>query len=243
MVFDMQRYFIKKCEDKYRLQDGDFHHVKDVMRIKSGENIICILDGVSYMSTINYRNDDYEIILGDVLSNDNELNKKVIMYQALIKNDNFDFIIQKATELGVTDFYPVIFKRSVVKVNKDNYNSKLERYKKIIKEASEQSRRNVQMKIHNFIDVCNIKLHENELGLFAYENNKDKKALAKALDNIDKYESISYIVGPEGGFENSEVEYLERAGFLNVSLGNRIFRSETASIFGLSLIVHYIEGR
>ena len=243
MVYDMQRYFIIKNNDKYRLQDGDFHHIKDVMRLKSGDNIILVFDGISYLGTINYDKNDYKLTLISKLDIKTEIEKKVILYQALIKNDNFDLVVQKACEIGVTDFYPVMMERCVIKINDDKKIDKINRYKKIIKEASEQSHRQKEMVIHDFINIKNINKNDNELGFVAYENNDDFYIFSKKLEDVNKYDAISMIIGPEGGFSNDEIKLLENKGFINVSLGRRILRSETAAINSMSIICHYIEDR
>ena len=152
-------------------------------------------------------------------------------------------VIQKATELGVSDIVPTIFSRSVVKVDNSKKDNKLARYEKIIKEACEQSHRQVLPSIHQYINVKNITLNKDTLGLICYENNGDTSTLKKALDNVDLFDKIAIVVGPEGGFSQDEVNYLTNIGFLNVSLGKRILRSETAAFFALSIVSHYLEGK
>jgi len=239
----MQRYFVNKENDKFILSSSDLHHVKDVMRVKNEGQIICVYNNQSYLCSINYFDNAYQINVIEEITKDVELNKKVILYQAVIKNDKFDLVIQKATELGVTDIVPTVFSRSVVKVDDSKKDNKLNRYEKIVKEACEQSHRLVLPTIHNYQKVKSINLDENTLGLIAYENNGDYASFAKALKNIDKYDNIAIVIGPEGGFSNDEVDYLVKQGFKNISLGKRILRSETASMYALSVIAFYLESR
>ena len=238
----MQRYFVNKIDNEFILSDSDFHHIKNVMRIKNNGNIICGYDNHSYLCEITYFNDSYKIGICEEITNDVELNKQIILYQALIKNDKFDLVIQKATELGVSSIVPTIFSRSVIKVDDSKKDNKISRYEKIVKEACEQSHRQILPTIQNYIKVKNITLDDDTLGLIAYENNGIINSLYNELKNIDKYQKIAIVVGPEGGFSDDEVSYLKQVGFKSVSLGKRILRSETASMFLLSVLSHYIEG-
>ena len=158
----------------------------------------------------------------------------------MIKNDKFDFVIQKATELGVSKIVPTICKRSIIKVDKNNSLNKINRYQKIIKEASEQSTRSIQPIIDNFIDLKDIELDKDTLGLVAYEKDDDMKSLHNELTSLNEYQKVAIVIGPEGGFEKDEVELLIKKGFHVVSLGNRILRSETASLASIAIIAHYI---
>ena len=238
----MQRYFVNKKNDKFILTDLDFHHIKDVMRIKSNGEIICVYDNKSYLCTITYNNSSYDIKIVNECDNDVELSKDVILYQAVIKNEKFDLVVQKACELGVKEIVPTIFERSVVKVDNKNIENKLTRYNKIIKEACEQSHRQLLANIRPFINLKNIKEDDETLKILAYENNNDQHSLKNILNKIDNYKRIAIVIGPEGGFTIDEVNYLLSIGFISVSLGKRILRSETASIALLAIIASYLEG-
>ena len=239
----MQRYFVSKENNNFILKDSDLHHIKNVMRLKSGDNIICVYENHSYLCSINYTKENYSITVLDNLSKDVELDKKVILYQALIKNDNFDLVVQKATEIGASIIVPTIFKRSVIKIDNNKKDSKIERYNKIVKEASEQSHRQKLPTIAQYINVKDIKLDKNTLGLMAYENNQDSYSFKNSLYELDGYQNIAVVIGPEGGFEQDELDYLLSVGFKSISLGKRILRSETAAIYALSVISYYLEGK
>ena len=190
---------------------------------------------------IDYTFNSYEITIDKEITNDVELPIHVTLYQALIKNDKFDLVIQKSTELGVTDIVPTIFARSVIKIDKEKENNKLNRYEKIIKEACEQSHRQVMPIIHQYTNLKDIKIDEDTLGIMAYENNGNLHSFSDALANLKDYKNVAIIIGPEGGFEESEVNYLHSIGFKNVSLGNRILRTETAAIYAISVIGFMLE--
>ncbi|MCI5746101.1 MAG: 16S rRNA (uracil(1498)-N(3))-methyltransferase [Erysipelotrichaceae bacterium] len=237
----MQRYFVDCINNNLILKESDFHHIKDVMRIKDNGEIICVFNNQSYLCKIHYVNDGYEISIVSNVTKDVELPKRIHLYQALIKNDKFDLVVQKATELGVSDIHPTIFSRSIVKISNDNEESKLARYYKICKEACEQSHRQVIPNIHHFIKVCDIFHGEKTLKIVAYEKKEDDNLFYRTLEKINDYEDVAVVIGPEGGFEKSEIEELEKNGFICVSLGKRILRSETASLYVLSIIAHYLE--
>ncbi len=238
----MQRYFVKKVNQEFQLQESDFHHIKDVMRIKENGEIICVCEEKSFLCHIHYISHSYKIEIIKEITQDTELSKKVILYQALIKNDKMDFVIQKATELGMSDLYPTVFARSVIKIEKNKEESKISRYEKIVKEACEQSHRQVLPTIHPYLAIKDIILDENTLGLMAYENNDLKNSFSLALKDIICYDKIAIIIGPEGGFSEEEVYLLTQKGFRSISLGKRILRSETAALYALSVIAYHLEG-
>ena len=237
----MQRYFVKKLEDNFILQDNDFHHIKNVMRIKNHGHIICVFENKSYLCEITYDANNYQIKIIEEQTADVELEKKIILYQALIRNEKFDLVVQKACELGVSEIYPTIFERSVVKIDNDKKDNKLLRYNKIIKEACEQSHRQTLPTFNSYINVLDITLDENTLGLIAYENENEHCSFHNALNNLNDYDKVAIVIGPEGGFSKKEVECLLKKGFKSISLGKRILRSETASLYALSVLAYKIE--
>ncbi len=238
----MQHYFVKKENNNFRFNYNDFHHVKDVMRLKNNDEIICIFENKSFLCNILYTNNDYKINVIKELENDNELPIDIILYQALIKNDKFDLIIQKACELGVKEIYPLITSRSVVKIDKDNLNKKIMRYEKIVKEAAEQSTRLVCPSINEPINIKDIEIEKDTLPIIAYEKDQNVFSLQNILKDVKSYKKVAIVIGPEGGFSIEEINMLLNKGFKEVSLGKRILRAETASFFAISIISHYIEG-
>lgn len=239
----MQRYFVTEKNGQLELQAGDEHHIKNVMRLKNKDQVICLCNGKSYLCEINDRDQKICLRIVEELKQDTELSKELILYQAVIKNDHFDLVVQKATELGVKQIVPTICERSVVKVdNEKTENKKLMRYEKIVKEASEQSHRNDLCTISPYCQLKKISLPKDTLGLLAFEGNGNIHSFPEALKLLPQYEKIAVIVGPEGGFTKEEVHYLQSIGFINISLGKRILRSETASLYALSVLAFYLEG-
>lgn len=163
------------------------------------------------------------------LKENNELDVDITVILSLIKNDKMDFALQKLTELGVKRIVPYKAYRSVVKEGKGN--NKLDRFKKIVREASEQSHRNIIPEICDYCDIKDLEKYKSELNLVAYEKNDD------IVNDFKGHKSITLIIGPEGGFELEEINKIIDMGFKPISLGKRILRAETAAIYLSSIIV------
>ena len=225
----MQQFFYEKplfLYVSYSLSGDINYQLKKVLRVDNGykfrlvdcnQNVfLCSYkDGLAYTEL--------------KLDENNELETDITAIISLIKNDKFDFAVQKLTELGVNRIVPYIARRSVVKPGKGN--NKLDRIKKIAREASEQSHRNKIPKICNYATFKDLEKYKSDLNLLAYEKE------TKSISDLKKYKSITYIIGPEGGFEPREVEDIISLGFDSISLGKRILRAETAAIFLTSIIV------
>ena len=163
------------------------------------------------------------------LKENNELDVDITVILSLIKNDKMDFALQKLTELGVKRIVPYKAYRSVVKEGKGN--NKLDRFKKIVREASEQSHRNIIPEICDYSDIKDLEKYKSELNLVAYEKNDD------IVNDFKGHKSITLIIGPEGGFELEEINKIIDMGYKPISLGKRILRAETAAIYLSSIIV------
>ena len=236
----MQRYFANKIGENIILGDGDVHHLLHVMRAKKGDEIEAVADNKLYACLVESINPlviktNYEI------PTDSELNEEVTLFFALAKGEKIDFVVQKATELGASKIVLLKTERCVVKFEEKNLEHKIERFNKIAKEASEQSHR---LRIPEIIGVVDIKNIPNDLlsdiNLIAYE--KEAGNTDSLLSHILKGKSLSIMVGPEGGFSEEEVKtVVNKYGFIPVSLGKRILRTETAAVYALSVIGALLE--
>ncbi len=237
----MQRYFAQLNDQKIILSDEDIHHISHVMRMKIGDKIEVVINGIVYNASI-ISFSSFDIKINHPLSTNSEIPYDVTLFYALAKGDKIDLVVQKATELGVKRIVLLSTERCVVKWDEKEINRKLERFQKIAKEASEQSHRSV---IPEIIGVYTIKEIKPELlcdlNLFAYEKEAGNTTnLFDAL--LDCHKSVSFLVGPEGGFSPSEAEYIGNIlKFKPVSLGKRILRSETAAIYALSVAGFMLE--
>ena len=165
---------------------------------------------------------------------------KIDIFQGLPKADKMEFIIQKGTELGVNSFTPVVFKRTVVKLDEKDSLKKITRWQKIAEASAKQSGRDMIPLIKNIENVKNIcKLFENyDIVLIAYEN-ENQNSLKEALKSLKKSKvSIGVVIGPEGGIDESEIELFKNFGGKIVTLGKRILRTETVCL-GITAIINY----
>lgn len=228
----MQQYFAKN--KNLDLEDSDYHHIKHVMKMKCGDLIKIVFDDTLYMCKLNNINDiSFEVI--DKTIQDKKKQKQIDVAFSLIKEQKLNYLLQKTTELGVNRIIPIETKRSVVKIENKKRSSKIERWKKILKEASEQSFRSEIPKINDISNLKDLVNMNYDLKLLC-SLNKNTKNIKKVLPKFDNCVKILLVVGPEGGFDLSEEEYLLSNGFVSISLGDTVLRAETAPVVALSMI-------
>lgn len=224
----MQQYFVNKkitTGDIVELDKDVLYHLIKVLR-KDNTYTFRVADSNGDIYFANLIN-NYQCEIKECTNENNELDTDITCILSLIKNDKFELSLQKLVELGVKRIVPYKAVRSVVKV-KDN--KKKERLEKIVKEASEQSHRNFIPEVCDFADLKDLKIYLSEANYICYESDKN-------IVDINRSNSITYIIGPEGGFENNEYKKICDLGFESMSLGNRILRAETAAIYMTSVIV------
>lgn len=239
----MQRYFGRKLQNHIVLSDDDIFHLTKVMRARRGEEIEVVADEKVFLCVVESLK-PVSIIAKKQLKEDNELPNYVILIAALLKGDKMDYVLQKATELGVSEIILLSTERTVVRVKDHQTNLKLGRYQKILKEAACQSKRIRIPFINKIIDFSRIDEIEASLKLIAYEGSKGSSAtLNKKLAAVKPGKRIAVIIGPEGGFSEGEVEYAKHNGYVPVGLGKRVLRAETASIYTLSVIANRLEDK
>lgn len=222
--------------------DGDeFHHLTNVMRSKIGERI-CVFNGDSYfyfgnVKSISKKFAEIEII--EKIESNNEPKIKLSVYQALAKGDKISLIMQKITEIGASEL--ALFESKFCDVKSNTH--KQERMENIAISASKQCGRATIPEISGIFSIKEVASHIKDYDAFyvAYEN-KDGNTLAKdLLKNKDYIKSIAIMIGAEGGFADDEINLLEQNGAKIVSLGNRILRTETASIVCAGVIMQILE--
>ncbi len=238
----MQRYFVReelKQGQSLSLDKDDHFHLKKVMRQRNNDEVVVVDQvGRNFLAVIEDIDSNILKILEE-LENDSELDVHVTLIYALSKGEKFDLVLQKATELGVSRIVPIITSRCVVRLDKDKFNKKRERYEKILKEASEQSHRNFIPVLDDLITVDQIGQYQGDYNLVAYEQTaKDKihGGFKEVLETLESGQTINVIVGSEGGFSQDEVDFFNCNNYRNISLGKRILRSETAPMYILSAI-------
>ena len=222
----MYRFFVNQREENYFiLNDEIVNHLKSV-RIQKEEKIICVYQAKFYICSYDWKNKI--ALIEQELDEDHEYSNNLILCASIIKLKRFEWLIQKATELGVKEFYPIITKNTNIKYIQQ-FDSKFERMETIIKNASEQSFRNILMKIHKPITFDEALKLNVKTKILAHE-----KSYVKSSNDFEG--DICFYVGPEGGFTQEEIEKSLNQGIQIISLGKRILRSETASIYLLSRI-------
>lgn len=241
----MDRFFVGKnninLENKTCIIEGeDVKHISKVLRGRIGEELeICDNDNNEYICEItNIDKSQVELNIVEVVDIKRESDLKIKVYQGLPKGPKMEMILQKLTEVGVDEIILVQTKRTVVKVDDKKEDKKIERWERIIYEAAKQSKRG---KIPKLRGVLSFKealadMKENDFNIAPYENERTK-SIKQAIKGVD-IKNIGIFVGPEGGFEDTEIKAIEEIGGQSVSLGPRILRTETASLVASSIVLY-----
>lgn len=237
----MQRYFGRVYKKQVCLDEQDQFHVVKVMRCRVNDRIEVVSEGKVYVSEIkNIKPLEIEVV--EELEENNELKNDVVLIVSLLKGDHMDLVIQKATELGVEEIVLLQSERTIAKIRQVEKEYKLERYRKIVKEAAEQSKRTRLPLIYQVIKMDDLGDIRADIKLIAYEGEKGcTNSFNSMLAKVRKHERIAIMIGPEGGFSPLEVDIAQEHGYHKVSLGNRILRAETAAIYALSVIANQLE--
>ena len=236
----MQRYFINNIKNnKFILNSDDSYHIETVMRMKLKDKIELIYNNELYIGEIN----EFNPVKGEIikkLNMNNELTKKVTICQSLVKENKMDLILQKSTELGAYSFIPLSVKNSIIKLNKKDLEKKIIRWQRIVKEASEQSKRNIIPKVCDVMNIDELIKLDFDLKILCTVNEVSR-SLKFVLQNNKNYDTMIIVIGPEGGFTKDEENILIENGFISTSLGNLVLRTETASLCTLSMINYELE--
>lgn len=244
----MSRFFVEPCDVGERFititDRDDIHHIKNVLRLTEGD-IIEISDGEKweYKAAISsVSSEEVEAGIIDKQSFAREPETKVTLFQGIPKQGKMEVIVQKCVEVGITKIVPVFMHRCVVK-NDGNYWKKLVRYRKISDEAAKQCKRGILPEIAHEIDFKLLlsDIQAYDLILFPYEN-EENLSIKDCLRGLEKKpEKVAIIIGPEGGFADSEAEELVRCGAERVTLGKTTLRTETAGIVALAMTMYELE--
>ena len=244
----MQQFFAESSrigKDQICLEGPDVNHMKNVLRMKPGEDVrICDGAGKTYLCCVN-RYEEGRAVL-DVfreLDQDTELPSRIWLFQGLPKGDKMETIVQKSVELGVYAVVPFAAKRSVVKLDEKKAAKKRERWQAVAKSAAEQSGRGIVTVVREAASCAQALAMAGELDvvLIPYELERGMEETARVISGIRPGQSVGIFIGPEGGFEEDEVEAAKAAGARPVSLGKRILRTETAGPASLAILMYHLE--
>ena len=242
----MARFYVPQPQIEkgvLKVEGEEVKHIRKVLRLKAGDEIT-VFDGLGkeFEGTIVEEGLSSVVIrIQNVYSSKRDSPLEVTLAQSLLKGEKMDYLIQKATELGVKEIIPFLSSRSVPRLEKPRRLKRHHRWERIAIEASKQCGRGVVPKIESLQDYSDMlrMASPNTLRLILWEREGIK--LKEILERSKERKKIFFIIGPEGGFSQGEVEEAKRAGFIPVTLGRRILRAETASLCFLS-ILQYEQG-
>ncbi|MBR2460212.1 MAG: 16S rRNA (uracil(1498)-N(3))-methyltransferase [Clostridia bacterium] len=243
----MYNFFVDataRVGDRYYIVGSDYNHIKNVLRMRVGEEFLVSDGGKSHLCTLEeYQDESAVAVIATEDYQSAELSVRIKLFQGLPKGDKLELIIQKAVELGAYEIVPVEMSRSVVKLDDRKKKSKQERWQAIAESAAKQSKRNVIPAVREAVSYAQAleMAKETDVFMVPYENEDGMKATAAALERIKKGCSVGILIGPEGGFDDREIEMAKAAGGEAVSLGKRILRAETASIAAVAMCMLYAE--
>ena len=243
----MYNFFVSeeaRALDVYRITGADHNHIKNVLRMKPGEEILVSCEGRSDLCVIEEISADAVTVrVTEESYRSTELPVKIYLFQGLPKSDKLELIIQKCVELGVYAIVPVEMSRCVVKLEGKKKEERRARWQSIAESAAKQSKRNVipeVLPVMSYKDAINM-ASEMDVFMVPYEAKDGMNATLKALKTMKNGRSVAILIGPEGGFEEKEVESAEQMGGVAVSLGKRILRAETAAMTAVSMCMLYAE--
>lgn len=244
----MSRFFVSSehiSEDKVRIIGGDVNHIRNVLRMQKGDTLtVCDGMGSDYECSISAL--EREEIFLDIVKKTpsaSELPQKLYLFQGLPKSDKMELIIQKAVELGVYEIIPVATMRAIVKIDAKKEDKKIARWQQIAESAAKQSGRAVIPRIKNPMSMKEALNYASELdgGLIPYENAEGMVHARETVASMKDKSSVGIFIGPEGGFDRSEIELAQDNGIIPISLGKRILRTETAGLSILSVLMFQSE--
>lgn len=248
----MYHFFVESSQ----MQDGnktllitgaDYNHIVNVLRFKVGEELSVSTrdgDGKEYRFGIDEITQDSIICRLRFIKEDGlELPSKIFLFQGLPKADKMELIIQKAVELGTYSIIPVATHRSVVKLNEKKAVSKIQRWQAISEAAAKQSKRRIIPEIQMPMNMQQAVQFaaQMEVKLIPYELSEGMQKTKELISNIRPGQNIAVFIGPEGGFDDKEIEMAQNAGIIPITMGRRILRTETAGFTILSWLMYHLE--
>lgn len=245
----MYQFFVEpsQIQDKKVIITGsDVNHIRNVLRLKIGEEIAVRngVDGNEYRCGIEaFAQDQVLCSLRFVREEGVELPSKIYLFQGLPKADKMELIVQKAVELGAFEVIPLAVKRCVVRLDEKKAQAKIARWQGIAEAAAKQCKRGIvpevkrPMTMHEAVTYA----AQMDVRLLPYELAEDMSRTKKLIGAIKPGQSVAVFIGPEGGFEESEVEEALAAGIEPITMGKRILRTETAGLAVLSWLMYHFE--
>jgi len=240
----MHRFFVSPDRIRHRFVEFDAdqaHQMRRVLRLRPGDRVTA-LDGTGRQYEVTLEEVGNARATGravDPLAATGEPAARLTLYQSLLRREKFEWVLQKGTEIGVAAFVPVITRRSLVRDAEDVGPEKLDRWRRIIREAAEQSCRGLLPVLSPPIAFAEAAAGARaaDVALIAWEG-ETRRTIGETLEGCAGVGEIALFIGPEGGYDEEEVGLAESWGAVSVSLGGRILRTETAAVVGAALVLH-----
>lgn len=245
----MYQFFVEPGQIQGRriiITGSDVNHIRNVLRMKPGEEIAVSngTDGREYRCGIeSFTEDEVICSLRFVKEDGVELPSRIFLFQGLPKADKMELIVQKAVELGAYEVIPVAARRCVVRLDEKKAASRISRWQGIAEAAAKQSRRGIIPQVHPVMNMREAVAYARtmEVKLIPYELAENMGHTKEVLGAVKPGTDIAVFIGPEGGFEQEEIELAMAAGIEPVTLGRRILRTETAGLTVLSWLMYHLE--
>ena len=247
----MYRFYVTQGqiqETEIVIVGQDVDHIKRVLRMKTGEEVvICNGQGKDYVCSITEMSN--ETITLKILSCEDtisELQTRITLFQGLPKKDKMELIVQKAVELGAYEIIPVMTKRTIVKLDdKKKEQKKIERWQTIATAAAKQSGRGIIPQVKEVMTYQGAIAYAKTLdyNIIPFEHEEGMKKTRENIKKACEVRKVGIFIGPEGGFEDSEIEAAKREKIEPITLGKRILRTETAGLTTLSILMYELESK
>ena len=239
----MRRFFVEKIvpgTEVLSITGKEARHISNVLRMKKGETLI-LMDGKGQLFEGTIEASHYKEVKVKIKKSISPLPPSPIeisLAQALIKSHPMDYLIQKITELGISSIHLFYSERTVIKLKSSHLINKMDHWVEIMKSACKQCGRSTLPALNTplpFEEIIKNTPDKKTLKILLWED-EGKTDLKKLLRSVSPLPHILAIVGPEGGFNQNEINLARKAGFQIISLGNRILRAETAAVSLISII-------
>ena len=247
----MHHFFVnpEQVEDGLiRITGSDVNHIKNVLRIRQGEEML-VSDGTGrdYLCQAEeIAGQEVTVRILETEEEGRELPSRIWLFQGLPKSDKMEFIIQKAVELGAAGIVPVSTRNTVVKLDPKKEEAKVKRGQAIAESAAKQSKRSLVPRVSGIMTLKEAFDYVESQGfsvrLIPYEHEAGMDGTKTELDAAGPGQDIAVFIGPEGGFDEREIELALSKGVRPISLGRRILRTETAGLALLSVLMMRLEG-
>ena len=244
----MPRFFVDRSQvqgEEIVIQGNDVNHIKNVLRMRPGDELsLSDGEGMDYFCKISsIERDEVRVNIENSWNSYVELPVKLYLFQGLPKGDKMELIIQKAVELGVYEIIPVRTKRVIVKLDDKKESKKIARWQQIAEGGAKQSGRGLIPEVKPVMGFAEALKYAGSLdaALIPYEKAEGIQKTRSIIHDLKGKKSVAIFIGPEGGFDEKEVEDAMNQGVFPVTLGRRILRTETAGLTMLSILMFEFE--